>query len=175
MVVDPLDNRTGLIGIIHGGKGLTPWLTTTVTGQPFHHCVIATSPTHCIGAERGGARNRPQHHFAGRITWVDLGLTPAQRRAVARHALMMRWTPYNWWAYVCTGLQTLGWSLPFTLIDWIQDRVNADCVQLVDRAHLAAGIDLNPFHQLRNPGVYATEAIDPQEGDHGALETTFQG
>jgi hypothetical protein len=142
---------TGQVGIVMHGTTFWPKVIERVTNSHSHHVVVAVSPTHCIGAQPGGARLRPITDFHN-VTWSRFELTDLQRWGIGFYCRSLINAPYNYAAFVLIGLRFM---LHAKIPGWLQRAVSTtyrvECAQLADSALTA--VDATAFDDGREPGL----------------------
>lgn len=155
----------GQIGLIPHPQSLMEHAIQIVTESTVHHVVIATSDTLCVGAEPGGAKERPQSDFADAI-WSNFNLTDAQTALIVSYAHDHIGTPYGYFtdAAIAASL-ILHYKTPKWIAGYLSSDYVLECAQLADSAYASAGIHL--FTDGRLPGTVYPGSFEPIFESHG--------
>jgi hypothetical protein len=134
-----MDDLTGRIGLVSGGRDVWARAIVAATHSPIHHVIVALDNERCISADRPRITIRNIADFT--VTWLDPIGTPDQQQRAAWHAELMSGLPYNRVSFALAGLHALGVPVPEAVSNWAW-RFGMDCVMSACAAYEAVGITL---------------------------------
>lgn len=134
-----MDELTGRIGLVSGGRDWHAKRIVQYTHSPFHHVIVALNDEWCVSADRPTISKRPISEFT--VQWLPPIGTDWQQHVAAWHALKLIGQPYNRVSFVLAGARALGLHVPAALSEWAE-RFGYDCVMTACAAYQAAGVML---------------------------------
>ena len=158
-----MDQLTGQIGLRRHGTTLIAKAIEWDTFSHCHHVVVFISETYVVSAEPGGVVIRPATDY-DTLAMSHFALTDTQRKAIVSHAMdaYNKHLPYNMAIFpVLLASRLTDKPVPARISQWLSERPNVDCSQLVDDVYNAAKIQLfDADAELITPGDFDRLFID---------------